>query len=60
MQRNAKIELGWEKPRRRGVTALARRVGVTKGYMSLVLNGKMKPGAALVKKLARLGVTVGA
>lgn len=59
MQRNARrIEVGWEKPRRKGVTALSRRLGYSKTYISQVLAGKLKPGAPLAAKLKRLGVEV--
>ena len=52
------IELGWEPPRRRGVKALARRLGYSSTYISRVLAGKLKPGRPLVLKLKRLGVEV--
>ena len=59
MQRNSRrIEVGWEKPRRKGVTAIARRLGYSKTYVSQVLAGKLKPGAPLAAKLKRLGVEV--
>ena len=59
MQRNARrIEVGWEKPRRKGVTAIARRLGYSKTYISQVFSGKLKPGAPLAAKLKRLGVEV--
>lgn len=54
----AEIELGWEPPRRRGVKALARRLGYSSTYISRVLAGKLKPGRPLVLKLKRLGVEV--
>ena len=52
------IELGWEPPRRRGVKALARRLGYSSTYISRVLAGKLKPGRPLARKLKRLGVEV--
>lgn len=39
-----------------GVTALAKRCGVSKCHMSLVLHGQRKPGPELAKKLKRLKV----
>ena len=53
---NAQIEIGWEKPRRKGVSALAVKVGFSKTYISLVLSGKQKPGKPLSKKLLKLGI----
>jgi len=40
------------------VTAIARRLGYSKTYVSQVLAGKLKPGAPLAAKLKRLGVEV--
>ena len=59
MQRSSKIEIGWEKPRRKGVTALARRLGYSKVYISRVLRGDLKPGSPLAAKLKRMGIEVG-
>lgn len=58
MAKLKEIEIGWEKPRRKGVTALARRLGYSKVYVSQVLAGKLKPGAPLAAKLKRLGIEV--
>ena len=46
--------------RRRGVSKLARAVGRNHSHISRVLSGERKAGKALAKKLARLGVEVGA
>lgn len=59
MAKLKEIEIGWEKPRRKGVTALARRLGYSKVYVSRVLRGELKPGAPLASKLKRLGIEVG-
>ena len=53
-----RVELGWEKPRRKGVVALANAVGCSKCYISQILAGNMKPGRKLARKLKRYGVAV--
>lgn len=44
----------------RGVGAMARRLGISRPYLSHVLHGRMKPGKKLAERLARLGFKVGA
>ena len=41
----------------RGVTATAKRLGVSHGHLRRVLNGERKPGAALARALKRLGIS---
>lgn len=43
----------------RGVSEAARRAGVSQSHLSRVLRGERKPGPALARKLARMGVAVG-
>ena len=40
-----------------GVAATARHFGCSREHLSRVLHGSRKPNAALVRRLARLGVT---
>ena len=39
-----------------GVTELARRLGLSKGHVSLVLNGRREASPRLAARLRRLGV----
>jgi plasmid maintenance system antidote protein VapI len=43
----------------RGVCAAARYLGVSRVHLSFVLHGQRKPGAALAKRLGRMGVEIG-
>ena len=43
----------------RGVSAVARKVGVTSQHLSMCLHGVRKPGKALARKLQRYGVECG-
>ena len=40
----------------RGLSAAARRLGVSRTHLSYVLHGQRKPGKRLAKALERLGV----
>lgn len=44
------------KPVHRGVTELARQMGVSHSHLSRVLSGKRKPGAGLYASLEALGI----
>ena len=48
------IETVKQRPRLKGVTGMARRLGVTSQHLGRVLWGDSKPGAALAKKLDRI------
>lgn len=42
--------------RYRGMSAAARKLGVSRGHLSYVLHGQRKPGKRLAAMLARMGV----
>lgn len=42
----------------RGLNAMARKLGVSRGHLSLVVHGHRRPGAELARKLAKSGFVV--
>jgi len=42
----------------RGVNQLARRLGVSRGHLSLVLHGKREASPALSRRMTKLGVSL--
>jgi len=47
-----------EKTVLRGVNALARKLKVSRGHLSLVLNGKREVSPRLAERLAKLGIDI--
>jgi len=43
----------------RGVSEVARRVGVSQSHLSRVLRGERKAGAELERRIRRLGLRIG-
>lgn len=42
----------------RGLNAMARKLGVSRSHLSLVVHGHRRPGAELARKLAKSGFVV--
>lgn len=53
MEKLLKLKLKIKKGRESSLTAIASRVGITKGHLSNILYGRRKPSKSLMKKISK-------
>lgn len=53
-----RLAIGLEAPRFSGVTAIAKKLRISKCYVSLVLHGRIKPSERVARGLRRFGVAI--